>query len=199
MKATMLHISRKTDWQVGDTLVCGTRENPFWATCADFDLKTALEGEEMSFFTLFDRCPEMPVNKGNVKLLYDSLKKISKECALYIREQVFEDVRRESYPQLPSRQSCLWVCEAETLAHWKEIAPQLRRSVLTLELEGELFCGDDYWLEIDTFSAIEYAKRAHHYWAGEMSEQPCREYLFRGTAVVTHVELLPEAQSDAAT
>lgn len=188
-KIKMFHISKRLDWQIGDTLTCGKDFNPFWNTCASFDPKISLSGEQMTFFELFDRCSVIKPTEENVNALYKNLKTISKECAFYIREQVFEDIRRTYYPDKPSRQTCLWVCEADQLPYWKTMATDVERNLLTLDLEGDLFCGDDHWLTADSFSSIEYAKRAHHYWAGEMSSKPRKEYLFHGTAVVSCIEV----------
>lgn len=187
---TMFHISRKSDWNVGDTLICGNDYNPFWLTCANYNPQTSLNGEQMSFFELFNRCDNLATTGKNVKYLYENLKNISKECAFYIREQVFEDIRKTYYHDKPSRQKCLWVCEYDQLSYWKTISNDKEKAVLTLNLDGTLFCGDDYWLTANTFSSIEYSERAHRYWSGEMSTSPHKEYLFYGTASITNVELI---------
>lgn len=189
-RTKMFHISKRLDWQVGDTLVCGKEYNPFWIACANYNPKTALKGEQISLFDLFDRCIDIKPTEENVKSLYNNLKTISLECAFYIREQVFEDIRKTYYPDKPSRQTCLWVCDADHLSYWKTMAADAERTLLTLDLDGSLFCGDDYWLKADTFSSVEYAKRAHHYWASEMTVNPRKEYLFCGTAIVTNVEVI---------
>ena len=186
-KTTMFHISKKLDWKIGEIITCGKEYNPFWIACIDYNPKTALNGEQMSFFELFERCTDIEPTEDNVKHLYTNLKTISKECAFYIREQVFEDVRKMYYPDKPSRQTCLWVSEADQLPYWKTMASNIERTVLTLELNGVLFRGDDYWLKADTLSSIEYAKRAHHYWSGEMSDNPHIEYIFHGNATITNI------------
>ena len=139
---------------------------------------------------MYKRYKDIQPTEETVKFLYDSLKSISKECAFYIREQVFEDIRKSYYPDKPSRQTCLWVCEADHLFYWKTMAEGIERTLLTLDLDGLLFRGDDYWLKADTFSSVEYAKRAHHYWASDMTTNPREEYLFCGTAIVTNVEVI---------
>ena len=64
------------------------------------------------------------------------------------------------------------------------------RSLLTLELNGELFCGDDHWLTADTFSSVVYSERAKHYWNGLMSPSPRKEFLFYGNAIVKEISII---------
>jgi hypothetical protein len=61
---------------------------------------------------------------------------------------------------------------------------------LTLELSGDIFCGDACWLSVDTFSSIEYAKRAKCYWSGRQSSISPKEYLFNGEATVKAISLI---------
>ena len=186
----MYHISRKLDWQIGDVLICGEKNNPFWETCTSFEPRISFQGQKITLFELFDKCPEIQTTEENVKSLYNNLKTISKECAFYIREQVFEDIRTKYYPDKPSRQKCLWVTDEEQLSYWKTISPNTPRCILTLELDGIIFCGDDYWLTVNTFSSIVYAERAHHYWSGETSSHSHKEYLFYGLATIKELEFI---------
>ena len=184
---TMYHISRENHWKQGDIIFSGVSDNPFWSKCKDYSPKMSVNGQIMSLFEMFDTSINIDATKDNVDHLYNNLKTISKECAFYIREQVFEDVRKNSYTQLPSRQTSLWVTEKDQIDYWKTIITSGPRFLLRLELDGFLFCGDDYWLSADTFSSIEYTQRANHYWAAEMSDNPHKEFLFSGKALVVDV------------
>lgn len=183
----MYHISRENSWNIGDVLICGERENQFWSICRDYSKIVRINGVEMSIFQMIDQVSNFDITQNNITFLYQILKDISKETAFYIREQIFEDVRSKCYPGLPSRQKCLWVCEKDQLSYWKTMNGDCQRSLLTLELNGSLFCGDDHWLTADTFSSIAYSERAKHYWAGEMSSSPHKEFLFYGTATVKEI------------
>ena len=183
----MYHISRENNWNIGDILIAGAKENQFWRICKDYSKMIRVNGVEMSIFQMIDQVSDFDVTQNNITFLYQNLKDISKETAFYIREQVFEDVRSKDYPLLPSRQKCLWVCEEDQLAYWRTMKENCQRSLLTLELNGELFCGDDHWLTADTFSSVVYSERAKHYWAGEMSSTPRKEFLFYGKAIVKEI------------
>lgn len=180
----MYHISRENTWNIGDILIAGEQENQFWNICKNYSKTVRVNGEEMSIFQMIDRVANFEVTQNNITFLYQTLKDVSKETAFYIREQIFEDIRQKHYPTLPSRQKCLWVCEEDQLSYWKTMKENCQRSLLTLELNGELFCGDDHWLTADTFSSVVCSERAKHYWDGEMSISPRKEFLFYGKAIV---------------
>jgi len=184
---TLYHISRENSWNIGDVLIAGEQDNQFWCICKDYSKIVNVDGNPMSIFQMIDTVSNFELTQNNITFLYQNLKDISTETALYIREQVFEEVRQRCYPALPSRQKCLWVCEEDQLPYWKTMNINGQRSLLTLDLNGELFCGDDHWLTKDTFSSVIYAERAKHYWAGEMSSHPRKEFLFYGEAIIKEI------------
>lgn len=186
----MYHISRENTWNIGDILIAGEQENQFWNICKNYSKTVRVNGEEMSIFQMIDRVANFDVTQNNITFLYQNLKDVSKETAFYIREQIFEDIRQKHYPTLPSRQKCLWVCEEEQLSYWKTMTENCHRSLLTLELNGELFCGDDHFLTADTFSSVVYSERAKHYWNGLMSPSPRKEFLFYGNAIVKEISII---------
>lgn len=187
-RQTMYHISRQMHWKVGDILIAGAEDNEFWSICKDYNRTFKVDGREMTVFEMINTVETFEVSQQNIRFLYMVIKKISKEYAFYVREQIFEAVRQESFPQLPSRQKCLWVCEEDQIPFWADSKTDKEpRCLLTLELTGDLFCGDDYWLDADTFSSLTYTDRAHHYWNGELSDEPHKEFLFIGEAVVKSI------------
>ena len=186
---TMLHISRETNWKIGDKIIVGEDENPFWNVCRNFSPVVEVNGQKMPLFEMFTRCESFDVTENNINFLYSHLKGISTEVAFYIREQVFEDVRKEKFNSLPSRHKCIWLTDDENLAYWKTMSEE-RRALLTLELNGDIFCGDDNWLTANTLSSVEYEQRALHYWNGEFSIAPRKEYLFYGQAIVKEIEII---------
>lgn len=98
----------------------------------DYSKMVRVNGVEMSIFQMIDQVLNFEVTQNSITFLYQNLKDISKETTFYIREQIFEDVRSKSYPMLPSRQKCLWVCEEDQLPYLKTIKEDCHRSLLTL-------------------------------------------------------------------
>lgn len=183
----LFHISRENNWKVEDKITSGERENPFWLKCKNYSPKINKDNHIITMFEMFDQNPSFEATQDSIDFLYQQLKNVSKETAFYIREQVFEEVRKEFYPQLPSRQKCLWLSEEDQLPYWKSIVDNEQGYLLTLELNGKVFCGDEYWLKADTFSSIEYVDRAKHYWSGELSSIPRKEYLFHGQGIIKEI------------
>ena len=181
------HISRQKNWSVGSVITTGINENPFWTTCKNCSPLVTVNQQQMPVFAMIDQKYNFDVTQENINFLYQTIENVSKETALYIREQVFEDVRKSNFPNLPSRQKCLWLCDEKTLPYWNTAVIGPQRCLLTLKVEGQLFCGDDNWLTADTFSSVEYANRAKQYWSGEMTANPRKEYLFYGEAVVKDI------------
>ncbi len=189
-KSIMYHISKSTNWKVGDIITAGVKENPFWLTCADYNPQLTIQNQTMSYFELFTKCECPDYTEDNLKFVYQSLQSISKECSFYIREQVFEDVRKQFFSDKPSRKTCLWVSEKEHLPFWISAVTGNNRVLLTLELEGNVFVGDNYWLTANTFSSKEYSERAYRYWSQEFVANSPKECLFAGTAIVKNIEMI---------
>lgn len=181
------HISRENRWNIGDTITAGLNENPFWLLSKDFSPALLVNNEAIPLFEVFEKYEQFDLTQNNIDWLYTQLKTISKETAFYIRERVFEDVRKEFFPHLPSRQKCLWVSKGDQLPYWRSISPELQRTILKLDLNGDIFCADDYWLQANTLSSIEYTEKAKHYWSGEIVTEEHLEYLFSGTAVIKEI------------
>ena len=153
----------------------------------NFSPSLLVNNEEIPLFQVFEKYNQFDLTQNNLDWLYTQLQTVSKETAFYIRERVFEDVRKELFPHLPSRQKCLWISEEKQLPYWRTISPELHKTILELELDGNIFCADDYWLQANTLSSIEYTERAKHYWAGEIVSEEHLEYLFSGTAIVKDI------------
>ena len=187
-KHIMYHISRENNWNVGDMITAGIDYNPFWLACLDYSPKVSINNHVMSIHEMIEKKIAFGVSQQNIDFLYKKLRDVSKEFSFLVRELVFEDYRKANFPDLPSRQKCLWTTESTKLPYWKTMSQNTQRSLLTLELEGELFCADEHWLKADTFSAATYLERAKHYWAGDMSSSPIKEYLFSGIALVKEIQ-----------
>lgn len=183
----MYHITRD-EWYVGDTIIVGKAENPFWVTSKQYNPSIVFNNQIMALIdmTMYETI-DFDVTKQSIDWLYDNLKRLSRETAISIREQAFEKVRRRYFPFRPSRQRCLWVTQKENLIYWKTQVTGKNQHVLKLHLTGEIFQCDDRWLKLDTLSCGEYENRAKEYWKGTNSNAKNIEYLFYGKAIVKEV------------
>ena len=110
--------------------------------------------------------------------------------AFVLRELALEEVRRISYPNYPSRLSCLYVTKTEEDAiNWSKILKRNKKEskqILTLELTGEIFCFDGNLIKRQNISYQEHLDNAELYWNSIDSNNS--EILFLGEAKVIGLE-----------
>lgn len=106
--------------------------------------------------------------------------------AVMLRELAFENLRLRIYPALPSRTSCIWLCDSEESArYWfKRIPHDGRKRILEVEiLEGTVHKAYEQHLTNNLENIYELEARAHEYWTGQGSGE--YEILFQGGLHVT--------------
>lgn len=119
------------------------------------------------------------------------------ECMLYIRENLFEEVRQQYFPQLPSRQKSIWLIphNENSLSFWKE-ALQVNKlnipyQVLELVCSGNIFYGNEKYLKTSpNFTFNNYRQYAFNYWNASdtnLKENIAIECIFSGYFTVKEV------------
>lgn len=110
-----------------------------------------------------------------------------------IRELAMEQVRRENYPEYPSRMACLYVSrEVGPAKQWAEYFARLGRptyAVVELEVEGRCFVGDALNCFDGTPDQADNLARAERYWQNAPNEDgdPIWEMLVDGDIRVVRV------------
>lgn len=114
-----------------------------------------------------------------------------------LRELALEKVRREDYPDYPSRLASLYVSkELEDSKSWADLFISLNRKVyqiVLLKVDGNMFTGDANNCFDGTTSESENLKLAKRYWENEMNlknEKPIYETLVNGNIEV--IEIIKE-------
>lgn len=186
----LFHVSRSQDWYIGKKVSIGEQDNNFWSYSRNYSPQISVNHIQYDLFEFFSKFSgyNLDVTKENVVWIFDEFKHNIKECSLYIREQIFEKVRNEIDPDLPSRQKCLWLTDMDHLDYWKGCINCRGGSIVKLKLDGNAFMADDSWLQASTLSSSEYERRAKLYWTGQVGEQAHLEFLFTGEAVVTGIQ-----------
>ena len=133
---------------------------------------------------------EMLCNKkksGDNNLTDDEFKVILNTVnnyAFITRELALEEIRKEKYPNYPSRLNCLYVTY-----NWSIILKRNQKEcnqILTLELNGDLFASDGNLMKRQNISYNKLLEIANEYWSGVLCDSP--EYLFYGDAKVIDIE-----------
>jgi hypothetical protein len=85
-----------------------------------------------------------------------------------IRELTFEAIRKEFYPELPSRHNCIWLApDGEvSLKFWRNLVHGSNKRIFRVETEGIIHRAANKWLIAGTIPLNEINSMAHNYWKG---------------------------------
>ncbi len=126
---------------------------------------------------------------------------LSHEVDVALRELALEKVRKEKYPQYPSRMAALYVSKTyDEAVRWAEYFARLGRPtycVAKIKVDGNCYYGDAYKCFDGTISEEENLRSAEIYWSNgpnEDSHEPIIEVLVDGDIEV--VEILKEINAN---
>ncbi|WIW70638.1 DUF2441 domain-containing protein [Anaerosinus gibii] len=131
----------------------------------------------------------------NPNRCFSELYSYFKDYLLLTREWIYEEVRKESFPHLPSRQKGLWVIPINeslkaSLTFWeKNLVSNENAKFLKLKLTGKLHLTSEEFLLSDSLSLDQFRQTAFKYWLGcNNPKNPEQlECIFEGFASVTHI------------
>ena len=104
-----------------------------------------------------------------------------KEHCKFIREVIFEEVRQNYFPQLPSRRTCIWLCEQDAVSYWWNQLGNNTKKILKLQVTGTIHEADQRHLNQDTYSHDIFRRNAFNYWTGTDNLNNIeKEILFEG-------------------
>lgn len=111
-----------------------------------------------------------------------------------LRELALEEVRKEKYPEYPSRMSCLYVSESfEEAERWAEYFMKLGRpvySIVKLKIHGNKFIGDAEKCFKASVNRQNNLKLAERYWQNRFDadgKTPVKEILVDGDIEVVEI------------
>lgn len=128
-----------------------------------------------------------------LKFLADSLN----ESGMFLREMVFEEIRREKYPEKPSRRNSMWLTEEDAIGIWSLFlkgrvelgATKFELDLVKLRCSGIFHKGNQHFLNNEIDSYNNFASAADRYWRGDFVEDGNdNEILFSGEFEVLKVE-----------
>ena len=118
-----------------------------------------------------------------------------------LREYELEEVRKNEYPQYPSRLSCLYISNSlEEAEFWYNIFIEQGRptfQIVKVEVEGSVFTGDAWNCFKGTDDKEKNMELARKYWKNEKNERnekPIIETLVDGT--ISIIEIIRENEKD---
>lgn len=131
---------------------------------------------------------------------YDA-EKLDHHTSVALRELALEEVRKEKYPQYPSRMGCLYVSETfEEADNWGKYFAEIGRPtycIVKLKIEGNCFVGDAAKCFDGQTDKNENLRLAELYWENSPNspdEPPIKEMLVDGE--ITIVEIVKEINAN---
>ena len=125
-------------------------------------------GQSLPFRQAIDRflraSPEYKL--VNYENLIRAASDVTKSQCMFIREIIFEEVRKNYFPQLPSRLYCIWVCKEDAVHFWWNTLKNNSQKILKLKLTGTLHKANEVHLIADTFKHDDLRAKAFEYWTG---------------------------------
>lgn len=120
-----------------------------------------------------------------------------------LRELALEKVRREKYPQYPSRMAALYVSQTyEEAERWGDYFARIGRptySIAKIEVSGNCYYGDAYKCFDGTISEEENLRSAEIYWRNGQNEdghEPIVEVLVDGDIEIIEIMKVINANID---
>lgn len=112
---------------------------------------------------------------------------IIKEQCIFTRETIFEEVRANYFPKLPSRKTCIWVCKKEAVNYWWDTL-EGNKKIFKMQVTGVIHKAEEKHLICDTLSHNEIRANAFSYWTGSEGSNPMEEeILFEGVIKIMDV------------
>ena len=133
--------------------------------------------------------------KQNKKLFKKNIKQIgylSDNYDLLLRELALEKIRKQFYPNLPSRLHCMYLSFLkETAINNFETSKEKHLQVVAVRLNGKIFKSGDFSLDRNGGSFKDYETMAHNYWSQtNVPDKDIKEVLFEGVAEI--IEIIKE-------
>lgn len=190
---TLFHIHRigswSDRWKVGSTIFWGQKETNNFNRWYDdtFFAKDFDDGDGKLFAkTALNKFLSLPdaYKQKNYDEIVRFAHHVINEQSIFIRETLFEEVRNNYFPQLPSRKTCIWVCEKEAVSYWWSKIDG-NKKIFQLEVTGTLHKADQKHLINDTLPHNQTRTNAFNYWTGADGNKPIEEeLLFEGAIKV---------------
>ena len=172
-------------------MLVGAATNPFFAyyetTKLSFPVNqpdgTRVQSPAMTFLRAVKegqvQCPKLP------ELAHQA----AQYFMMFLREVMWEDVRRREFPHCPSRQRCMWLVHTrEQAEYWvTRLGSPQEYQIVKVFAQGRIHVANELFLMGDSATIPEITEKARLYWLGLMPEGAKEEIIFEGQLRVLEV------------
>ncbi|MFH6987596.1 DUF2441 domain-containing protein [Flavobacterium collinsii] len=195
------HIQRNPTWIAGDEYEFEENMNPFseyiyknGTNCEGRNINTG-KGIFLNPINIADEI--LKVNKdGQEKdtlikdyMDYDpyNVIKILKQTVIefmkFSREEIFEAIRKEKFPEKPSRKNCIWLIEdnIDAVNYWWDKLNKNSQKLFEVEITGNIHIADQGYLALSSDPLNIIKEKAEEYWKSNKPEtSTMNECVFTG-------------------
>lgn len=194
------HINRIVPWSsygklnAGDQIDIGGNSNPyfkFFETQKKAYFITQKDGSQllMGGARFIGAVASGEVNSPHIVSIANEL---VQHLVAYIRELIWEDVRRKEFPHLPSRQRCIWLVPTiQGVKYWinrMQVSGEFQ--VVRVRIQGRIHKASESFLLGDSEPMEETIGKARRYWLGIVESPDTEEIIFEGRVKV--IEVVPK-------
>jgi len=120
--------------------------------------------------------------------LVETVRGVISNNQIDIRELIMEEVRFKYFPTRPSRQTCMWFSDEQSLPYWEHILDRKKnKSIYEMEVEGNIFVSTGDLIPSGHLPHDIMFEQAMKYWDPNpeyLQYRTDKEYLATGTAKV---------------
>ena len=194
------HINRKVHWSnfaflnVCDEFNVGGASNPYFQFFENegklfpvVDDASSNVIQHMPAVNFFSSVAQGRVNCPEVTTIaHDALR----HFACYLRELIWEDIRKNEFPHLPSRQRCMWLIPSlDGVSYWLQRLglENTDYQVVKVSVQGRFHIASEKYLLVDSEPYKVSIQKARQYWLGIVDESETQEVIFEGRVKVQEI------------
>lgn len=201
------HIQTIDEWNIGETHFIGKEKNPFNGYFDKnghnyFDKKsgqffnTSIIADHMvHYINTSEKDPSLePYFQYDKDETINHLRNTLGHYLRFSRESIFEEVRANFFPNMPSRLRCLWVIpdDKDAVKYWWNTLGKQGR-ILELSISGKIHQASQQYLSLSTNSFDLLRQDAFKYWTSATGRNKMEdECLFEGFAKVESIRSIAE-------
>lgn len=143
------------------------------------------DGKSISLNVVINKCLEEQLSKETLIELLKEASHLIRGINIIKREMALEEIRKQKYPELPSRKHSIWLCNENGIKYWSEALSnnEIKVDLYKVLVTGILFKSSDLFFPKTISDYETNLKEAESYWNPQFTdeEQEKRaEYLFQG-------------------
>ncbi len=204
------HINKDNtcNWKVGDEIDLSKEDNFYWQSFSETSELIEINGEKFDVYQIATNAFDAYIRKypppmkmkdyhfNSLRTLKETMDSLG-NAVKTVRELAFELVRKDFYPELPSRQKCIWLIpdDKKSLEYWKNVIQNKDKRIFKITVNGKIHRAAPKWLNGGTFSLNKWTSMAHSYWQGEESGNIEDEILFEGKIKIIEEITVPNKGS----